>query len=170
MPSLDNRRIAVLSAYAITLHIIERLIPTPVPWLRFGFANIITLVAIILYGIKTGLFITLIRVFIGSLFTGTFLGPGFLLSLGGGIMSTLAMGAGSLLGERIFSPLGLSLLGAFVHNITQLMLAYLVFIRKIDVILYLSPLILLLGMATGTLNGIVCLLLIKKLRTDLEQG
>lgn len=72
-----NIHIALLAAYAIGLNSIERLIPSPIPWLRFGFANIITLTTLYLYGLKAGMTVTLIRVFVGSLFTGTFLGPAF---------------------------------------------------------------------------------------------
>src|SRR4030065_1697776 len=87
----ENFHIALLAAYAIALHGIEALIPTPVPWLRLGFANIITLTTLFLYGLKAGMTVTLIRIFVTSFFTGTFLGPAFVLSLGGGVSSTLVM-------------------------------------------------------------------------------
>ena len=69
MQSQDKLRIALLAAYAIGLHGLERMIPAPIPWLRFGLANIITLTALILYGFRVAMTITLIRVLIGSLFT-----------------------------------------------------------------------------------------------------
>ena len=164
MQSQDKLRIALLAAYAIGLHGLERMIPAPIPWLRFGLANIITLTALILYGFRVAMTITLIRVLIGSLFTGTFLGPAFVLSLGGGVISTLTMGGIYSAFSGAFSPIGLSLIGALFHNIAQLGLAYLLFVRRIEAILFITPLILLLGIITGTINGLACGLLLKKLK------
>jgi len=166
MQSQDRLRVALLVAVAIALHGFERTIPTPIPWLRFGFANIITLTAVVFYGLRVALMITLIRVFVVSLFVGTFLGPGFILSLGGGLASTIAMGGVFYLLGGLFSPLGLSLIGAFAHNLAQLFLAYLLFVRKIDAILYLSPVILVFGVLAGTVNGLASGMLIISLREE----
>ncbi len=169
MQSQDRLRVALLAAYAIGLHGLERLIPTPIPWLRFGFANIITLTVLVLYGFRVSMTITLIRVLMGSLFSGTFLGPGFVLSLGGGIASTSIMAAVHS-ASRAFSPVGLSLLGALFHNIAQLGLAYLLFVRRIEAILLITPLILLIGIITGGINGTACSLLLKRLRGSAVPG
>jgi heptaprenyl diphosphate synthase len=160
----DKYRIALLSAYALALHGFESLLPTPIPWLRLGLANIITLTALLLYGIRAAVMITLIRVILSSLFTGTFLGPAFILSLGGGITSTLAMGFVLSIAPRLFSTVGLSLIGALFHNITQLFLAYFLFIQRIEAILLISPVIVFLGTITGTVNGVISDLLVKNLK------
>lgn len=164
----ENFHIALLAAYAIGLHSVEALIPTPIPWLRFGFANIITLTTLLLYGLKAGMTVTLIRIFIVSLFTGTFLGPAFVLSLGGGVSSTLVMWMAMVLFGRFFGPIGLSLLGALAHNIAQLFLAYLFFVRRLEAIIFISPIIILLGIITGTFNGIVTGLIIKRVKETKE--
>lgn len=164
----ENFHIALLSAYAVGLHSIEALIPTPIPWLRFGFTNIITLTTLLLYGLKAGMTVTLIRVFVGSLFMGTFLGPAFALSLGGGVSSTLVMWFAKVLFGRLFSPIGLSLLGALAHNIVQLFLAYLFFVRRLEAIVFISPIIILFGIITGAFNGIVTSLIIKRIRESKE--
>ncbi len=160
----DKYRIALLSAYAIGLHGFESLLPTPIPWLRLGLANIITLITLLLYGMRPAITVTLIRVIVVSLFTGTFLGPAFILSLGGGITSTVAMGSIFYLSPRLFSVVGLSIIGAFFHNITQLFLAYFLFIQRIEAIFLITPLILLLGTVTGTVNGIVSDVLMRNLK------
>ncbi|MEK7308211.1 MAG: Gx transporter family protein [Nitrospirota bacterium] len=161
-----NIHIALLAAYAIGLNSIERLIPSPIPWLRFGFANIITLTTLYLYGLKAGMTVTLIRVFVGSLFTGTFLGPAFVLSLGGGVSSTLMMWAAKVLFGRLFSPIGLSLLGALMHNTAQLLLAYLFFVRRLEAIIFIIPIIILIGTITGAFNGVVTSLVLKKMEEN----
>ncbi|MFH1703614.1 MAG: Gx transporter family protein [Nitrospirota bacterium] len=160
----DKYRIALLSAYAVALHAFESLLPTPIPWLRLGLANIITLVTLLLYGFRAAMIVTLIRVILTSLFIGTFLGPAFILSLGGGVTSTLAMGFILSVTPRLFSTIGLSLIGALFHNIAQLVLAYILFIQRIEAILLISPFIILIGALTGTVNGVISDLLIKNLK------
>ena len=164
----ENFHIALLAAYAIALHSIEALIPTPIPWLRLGFANIITLTTLLLYGLKAGMTVTLIRIFVTSFFTGTFLGPSFVLSLGGGVSSTLVMWLANALFGRLFGPVGLSLFGALTHNIAQLFLAYLFFVRRIEAIIFISPIIILLGTITGAFNGVVTSLIMKKIEETRE--
>jgi heptaprenyl diphosphate synthase len=168
MQSQAKYRIALLSAYALGLHGFESFLPTPIPWLRLGLANIITLTTLLLYGIRAAMTVTLIRVILGSLFTGTFLGPAFILSFGGGITSTIAMGIVVSIIPKLFGPVGLSLIGALFHNIAQLFLAYFLFIQRIEAILLISPVIILLGTLTGTVNGIVSDIIIKNLKNTDE--
>lgn len=163
MQSQDKYRIAVLAAYALALHGFEYLLPTPIPWLRLGLANIITLVALTLYGFSTAMSVTLIRVILASIFTGTFLGPAFLLSLSGGMSSTAAMGLIYVVQRNLFGPVGLSLIGALFHNIAQLTLAYFLFIQRIEAILIISPLVIFIGVLTGFANGVVADILIKNI-------
>jgi heptaprenyl diphosphate synthase len=166
MRSQDKYRIAVLAAYALALSGFESLIPTPIPWLRLGLANIITLAALLLYGFRTAISVTLIRVILASLFMGTFLGPAFILSFGGGVSSTAAMGLAHRLFKRLFGPVGLSLIGALFHNLAQLALAYVLFIQRIEAVLLISPILILLGTFTGVANGVISGLLIEKISAE----
>jgi heptaprenyl diphosphate synthase len=160
----DKNRIALLSAFALAIHSIESFIPTPIPWLRLGFANIITLVTLSQYGLYPAVMVTLIRVVLGSLFSGTFLGPSFLLSLGGGTASTLAMWLALASMPRVFSATGISIIGALFHNAAQLIIAYFLFVRRIEAILFIAPLIILFGTLTGAINGFISAMLIKHLK------
>lgn len=162
----DKHRIAVLAAYALVLHGFEAILPMPVPWLRVGLANIITLVALLLYDFKTAMAVTIIRVTLASMFTGTFLGPSFILSLGGGIASTVAVGLVHAVARDLFGPIGLSLIGSLFHNLAQLCLAWLLFVQRIGPILIISPFILLIGTATGIVNGIITGVLIRQLKAE----
>ena len=159
----DKHRIAILSAYALALHGFESLLPTPIPWLKLGLANIITLVALILYGFRTALLVTLIRVVLASIFIGTFLGPAFILSAGGGIASVIAMALSIKSFKNLFGTVGISLIGALFHNVAQLSLAYFLFIQRIEAMLVIAPLIVLIGSVTGIINGIISDILIKNL-------
>ena len=173
-PFIDEKRrseaihIALLSAYAVGLHSIEALLPTPVPWLRLGLANIITLTTLYLYGLRAGMTVTLTRVFVRSLLAGTFLGPAFVMSLGGGVASTIVMWAMLSVFRRHLGIVSLSVFGALAHNIVQLFLAYFLFVRRIEAILIVSPVILLFGTITGIFNGIITNLIIKKIETKKE--
>ena len=169
MPPQDKYRIALLSAYALALHAFESLIPMPIPWFRVGLANIIAITTFILFGFRSAMMVTLIRVIIASLFSGSFLGPGFILSMGGGVSSILAMGFVLYLVPGLFGPVGLSLIGALFHNLSQLFLAYLLFIQKIEPVLLITPFLLLIGAITGTVNGLAADLLIKGLKNSQER-
>ena len=153
MESQDRYRIAFLSAYALALHAFESMIPSPVPWLRLGLSNIVTLITLYLYGLRPAIMVTMIRVLLGSLFLGTFLGPAFFLSLAGGMAGTLSMGAVLTIFPRLFSPLGISLIGALFHNAAQLSIAYLMFVQRIEAILIIAPVLLAAGTLTGMVNG-----------------
>jgi len=163
MQQQDKYRIALLSAFALGLHGFENLLPSPIPWLRLGLANIVTLITLLLYGMRAAVMVTLIRVMLASLIAGSFLGPAFILSLGGGIASTLIMGFVLHIAPRLFSTMGLSIIGALFHNLAQLFLAYFLFIQRIEAILLITPVIILFGTLTGTVNGAVSALLMKNL-------
>ena len=74
------------------------------------------------------------------------------------------MAGGNLLGERVFSPMGLSLIGAYSHVLTQLFLAYLIFIRQFEAILWVAPFLLTLGLLTGLLNGLICIKVLQEIK------
>ena len=157
-----NAFISSLVAMAVVIHSIEMFIPSPSPWLRFGFANIIALTAIALFGLRVGLLVTILRVFLGTILMGTFLTPAFVLGMGGGIGSTLVMGIAHRQFKAAFSLVGISVMGAYAHNIVQLALVYFLFIRHFEVF-YVLPVLLLFGILTGILNGIAATYLIAHL-------
>ena len=160
----NNVHVAILSAFAVALHLLESFIPAPIPWLRFGFSNIITLTALELYGFKTGMMITIIRTTVGSLLRGTLLGPAFVLSFSGGVMSTCIMWIALVVGGRFFSAVGLSMIGSISHTFSQLFMAYLIFIKNFETMGIIASLMLFIGTLTGALNGLVVLFVLKKVR------
>ena len=115
--------LAVLVSIATALHAVELLFPNPfpVPGAKLGLANIITLITLEVFGWKEGLVVVVLRVFIGSLLGGTFLGLGFLLSFSGAVFSLLIM---HFLSRYIpgLSVIGVSVGGAAAHNMPRLLL------------------------------------------------
>lgn len=163
----ERRRIflALFSALAIALHSIEFLLPSPLPWFRLGIANILALVALFLYDGRAAWSVNMTRILVASLFLGTFLSPRFFLSLSGGILATAAMiGSRQIAGDRI-GPVGVSVLGAVGHALGQLLCARWLLVRH-DGLWYLLPVILLLSVIAGILNGLIADYLLERLRQE----
>ncbi len=147
----------------LLLFIFEAYLPRPVPWLKFGLANIATLVALYWMGWRAAFLVSLYRILIGSFFTGNLFTPGFFLSLGGGMSAVLVMGA--MYHLRIFSLLSVSIAGALAHNLGQLLAAiYLLF--KNAILWYLLPYLLLTGIITGVITGLFSYYLLRRIGED----
>jgi hypothetical protein len=76
----DDHLIAALAALAITVHIAESALPSPLPGIKPGLANVVTLLVLCRYGWQMAVWVTLLRVLVGSILIGTFLSPAFFLS------------------------------------------------------------------------------------------
>lgn len=150
--------IAVLVAQAIVLHLLESFIPIPlpIPGVKLGLANIITLLALILFDFKTALAIAFWRTLLGSLLSGTLFNIGFFLAICGAIFAALVMYF-LLLFQRLFratfsfSILGISVAGAVAHNLGQLAMAALLI--KNTAIFYYLPVMLVASVPTGLFTG-----------------
>lgn len=145
---------AILLALALVLSIIERWIPleliVPVPGLKLGLANIVTLFALLRLKPRDAFAILLAR----CLIMGAITGPTTLVfSLAGGILALLVMWLLSAGLNKAFSVIGISVAGAAAHNIGQVFIAALILNEPLLLLSYLPPL-LLTGLATGTLTGI----------------
>ncbi len=145
--------LAMLTSLAVVLHLVELSLPNPTPWLRLGLANIIVLSVLAIYGLKEGLAVGGLRIVLGSFISGNLFGPTFILSISGGLSSILAMWLALFFAGRYFSLIGISLIGAYVHTLTQLWVAYLVLIKHIG-IFSLLPVFLGVALITGFLNGL----------------
>ena len=155
MREQETRRLVYLSmlvAMGTALHVVEGIlmIPLPIPGVKLGLANMVTLLALHLYGFRDGLTVALLRVTLASLVAGMFLSPGFLLAMSGAVGSTLVM-ALLLRHTSCFSMIGISMAGAVGHNAGQLLAASLVL--QSGAVVYYLPVLLLSGIPTGFLTG-----------------
>lgn len=91
---------AIMVALGVILHRMEALLPLPSPWIKLGLANLMTLVALVFLGFKEAVIVTFLRVVIGSILGGTFLGSTFFLSMVGGITAILIMGMLYKIGKK----------------------------------------------------------------------
>lgn len=153
---------AILLALACSLGLMESLLlpPLPVPGLKLGLANLAILAALSLLGSTRALVISLGRVLIVGLATGTLFGPVGLLSLAGALCAWAAMAAAMHLGRDSFSVVGLSLAGAAAHVAGQLVAAC-AFTGSLAP-LYLTPLSLGLGILSGLAIGYSARLLLSR--------
>ena len=142
---------AVLVALALGLSYLERFLPlqmaVPLPGVKLGLANIVTLMALYFLGTRPAVTILGLRCVLGSLFVGGLSALAF--SLTGGL---LALGTMTL-ARRIpaLSVYGVSVLGAAAHNLGQICAA-MVLLGSVYVISYL-PFLLAVSVLTGLATG-----------------
>lgn len=158
----EDHRIAWLTALAIAVHVLESGLPMPLPGVKPGLANVITVAVLVHYGWRIAAWVSVLRVLVGSLVLGTFLSPTFALSLGGAVAAVVALGLGRLLPGRGLGPVGYSLLAALAHMAAQFALAYVLFIRH-EAILVLLPVLMSFAVLTGVVNGIIAAAMLKRI-------
>jgi heptaprenyl diphosphate synthase len=152
--TVEDHHIAKLTALAIGLHMIEAVIPSPLPGVKPGIANIVTLFVLQKYGFTTAAWVSLLRVFASSLLLGQFLSPTFVLSLSGALLSLGALFLAQYLPKKYFSVISLSILAAFAHIAGQLMIVRFWLIPHTG-IAYLIPIFALAAFIFGLINGVI---------------
>ena len=153
----DDHRIARLTAAAIAIALIESAVPSPLPGVKPGLANIVTLLVLLRYDWATAAWVTLLRVLAVSLLVGQFLAPGFVLSLSGALAALgVLFLAQHLVGyqARWFGPVTLSVLAALAHMMTQLLIVRLWLVPSPGVWV-LAPVFIGAALLFGTLNGLI---------------
>ena len=150
---------AVLTALALGLSTLENLFPVslvvPLPGVKLGLANIVTVFALYELGAVPALVILFARCGLGSLFAGNV--SALLFSMLGGLCAMLVMIG--LKHCRKLSIYGVSIGGAAAHNIGQ-MAAAIITLGNTMVLGYL-PVLLAVSLLTGTLTGFVAALLFR---------
>ena len=139
---------ALFIAMAVVLHWLEGFLPRPLPFMRWGFANIFTLCALYLFGGAAGLTVAICRVVMAALLTGSIFTPSFAFAMAGGLAAGLCMW---LMPQRWFTAIGISVMGASAHMMAQLSVAALM-IRH-TALLGFIPGFVLVAVLSGVLNG-----------------
>ena len=164
---METRKIArmgLLVALSMILSYVESLIPAfvAVPGVKVGLANIVVIFALYTLGPIEALIVSLLRVILSSFLFGSVLSllyslSGALLSLGGMILMKKM---------KIFSTTAVSVTGGVLHNVGQILVACLVL--ETDVLLYYLPVLILSGVITGAVIGIIASLVIKRLENNIR--
>ncbi len=154
--------IIILATNAILISILELLIPVPipVPGVKLGLANIITILAIVFLNFKDVLFIVTVRSLVVALLTRGVIMLAF--SLSGGILSATVMTILYKKFSNLFSIRGISITGAIVHNSTQIVVASLILGQT--VIFYYLPVLMISAVITGFITGTIAELTIIEIK------
>lgn len=163
--TLRDHRIARHAAIAIALSAAEAAIPTPLPGVKPGLANIVVLLVLLRYGWAEAVWVSLLRVLVGSLIVGQFLTPGFWLSLSGALCSLAILWPAQKLPSRWFGPVSLSILSSFAHMGGQLLLARAWLIPH-DGVWLLAPIFGAFALLFGFANGLAVARLLQTQTAD----
>lgn len=160
-------RVSLYVAAGAVLQVAESLIPYPLPGVRVGLANIVTLVVLARLGVAEAVRVSLLRTLIGSLVLGTFLSPSFVLSFSGALAGTLVMAGVFQLSRATpvrLSLVGISVAGSVCHIGAQVAVVYLLFIRSAAV-LAIWPWLGLVAIGTGLFTGYAALRACRRLES-----
>ena len=146
-----NIRVALFIAIAFVLGVIESYIPImpQIPGGKLGFANIVSVIVLYLYGAKYAFFVSVVRSFLSAmLFSGV---NALLYSVSGALLSVAAM----IIVLNVFndevSPIGVCVIGALFNNIAQILVAA-ALVSDITIFAYfcfLAPISVISGIVTG---------------------
>ncbi len=154
-------RMALLTGTALSIFVIEAQLPpvAPIPGVKPGLANIVTVWALFTLGPLDALLILLARILLAALYSGQVMA--LLYSLSGGLLSWLV----SIAARRITTDRQLwvvSILGAVAHNVGQLLTATAVL--GTGAVWYYGPVLGLSGLAAGTFSGLAAQFLYERLK------
>lgn len=160
---MNTKKLALLSLFtslSLMIFTLESFLPplVPIPGVKLGLANIITLIVLMVYEPKDAFLVLMLRIFLSSLFGGQVLS--FLYSLCGGLSSYLVM----ILLRALFRKkyvVAISMAGGVSHNAGQIAAAFLL-TRTSAVLVYL-PFLVISGLITGFFTGCVAMFTIKRL-------
>lgn len=151
---MNTKKLTVLAMFttlALIIFTVETAIPplVPIPGIKLGLANIITLVLLRNYSAKDTLLVLLMRILLSSFFFGQ--AVSLLYSLAGGISCFIAMLVIHRLLQGHFLYLT-SMVGAIFHNLGQILIAFL--LTEVPGVFAYLPFLLLSGLLTGLFTGL----------------
>ena len=143
--------LGLLTAIALVIFVVEAQIPAivPVPGVKLGLANIITVFAVFAIGAKEGVAVLACRIFLGAVFAGNF--STIFYSAAGGACAILAtVGLKKILTTKQIWVAGC--IGAVAHSIGQ-MAAAVAITQTPGLVIYL-PVLTAISILTGFLTGL----------------
>ena len=159
---MNTRRLttlALLSAIALTIFMSEAQIPAPVPLpgVKMGLANIVTVFAVFALGAKDAVLVLIVRIFLGAVFAGNF--SSILYSAAGGACAMIV----TILLRKILTKKQLwvaGCLGAVAHSIGQMAMA--VFVTGTPSIAVYLPAMIAISIITGLFTGLCAQFLVNR--------
>ena len=152
-------RVSLLTAIALTIFMVEAQIPPliPVPGVKLGLANIVTVFAVYTMGSREGAAILACRIFLGAVFAGNF-STIFYSAAGGALAILVTIGLKRILTKKQLWVAGA--LGAVAHAVGQMAVA-IVMTGTPGLIVYL-PVLIVTGIIAGLFTGLCAQLLVNR--------
>ena len=147
--------LALLAAIALTIFMIEAQIPSPVPipGVKLGLANIVTVFTVFVLGPKEGAAVLAVRVFLGAVFAGNF--STILYSAAGGVCAIgVTIALRKILTKKQLWVAGC--LGAVAHSVGQMAMA-----GTVSLAVYL-PVMIVISILTGLFTGLCAQFLVNR--------
>ena len=144
--------VATATVFELILFVLDSAIPKPIPWIKVGLANIVTLALLVGAGWRVAAAVHFLRIMIGAIFRGGLFTPFFLLSFSGGAVSFVVMALAVRWLMPGFGFIGVSFLGALAHNSTQLLLVALA-LNDWSVVFILWPAVIFFSLLYGCFSG-----------------
>ncbi len=163
----NAKKLTVLSmccALAMILSYVESFVPTPLPGIKLGLANAVTVFLIYTLGAPSAAAVAAVRIFLSTLLFGAF-PTALIFSFSGFVFSFLVMIAAKKF--LPFGKVGVSVLGGVFHNLGQTVAACLV-MQTSELMVYFIPL-LVSGTVAGVAVGLVSGLVIKKTEKTIKK-
>lgn len=144
-------RLALLSAIALTIFMVEAQIPAvvPVPGVKLGLSNIVTVFTVFALGAREGIAVLVTRIFLGAVFAGNF-STIFYSAAGGGLAIATTIALKKILGKKQLWVAGC--LGAVAHSVGQMAMAILLTATP-GLLVYL-PVMVAISILTGLFTGL----------------
>ena len=144
-------QLSLFTVIAVTIFVIEAAFPAlaPIPGIKLGLANIVTLVLFLYYPPKDVFLVLLARIMLASVLNGQMMS--FLYSLSGGLFCFAAMFFCNRLLHKKYIYIT-SITGALFHNVGQLLAAFLL-LRSWGIAVYI-PVLMISGIVTGLFTGL----------------
>ena len=144
-------QLSLLSAIALTIFLAEAQIPpiVPIPGIKLGLANIVTVFTVFAIGPGEAILVLAVRIFLGAVFAGNF--STIFYSAAGGALAILT----TILSRKILRKDQLwaaGCLGAIAHGVGQMLMAVLL-TGTASLLIYL-PVMILSGIVTGLFTGL----------------
>lgn len=141
----------VFTALALIFSYIETLVPISfgIPGVKLGLANLIIVIALYKIPLREVYVLSIVRVLLSGVLFGNYFSIAY--SLAGGLLSLTVMALLKKTGG--FSVIGISIAGGVCHNIGQLVVAMIVV--ETFAMSYYMPVLLVAGLITGFLTGVV---------------
>ena len=157
-PAVKVAEYGCMLALAMIISYIEAILPVSlgIPGAKLGLANFIVVLCLYGYGKMAAGVINISRVILCGLLFGSLYSMQY--ALAGAVLSLVVMMLCSKI--KVFGMVGVSILGGVAHNLAQLIIA--TFISQAPVVLFYVPFLVVIGVLTGCVNGILANIIYKR--------